>query len=52
MKIVVVIARILLGLPFVVFGADWFFHFMEPVGNLSPGAQAWVDAMQATGYAT
>ena len=36
MKIVVLIARILLGLVFVVFGSNGFLHFI-PMGQLPPG---------------
>lgn len=50
MKIIVVIVRITLGLPFVVFGANGLFEFMDPAGEMSAEGQAFVDALWATGY--
>jgi uncharacterized membrane protein YphA (DoxX/SURF4 family) len=49
MKLAVTIARILLGLPFLVFGLNGFFHFMEPPPQ-PPEAQAFLGALEASGY--
>ena len=50
MKIVVLIARILLGLVFVVFGADKLFHFI-PQGPLPTGAAGeFTHALMTTKY--
>ncbi len=52
MKIVVMIARILLGLCFVVFGLNGFFHFI-PMGPLPPPdspAGQFFAAVSSTGY--
>lgn len=44
------IARILLGLPFLVFGLNGFFHFMEtPAPPPGPAAE-FMSALEATGY--
>ena len=49
MKIVVTIARILLGLLFFVFGLNGFFHFM-PNPPPTPAAGAFFGALIATHY--
>jgi putative oxidoreductase len=49
MKIVVIIARILLGLAFFVFGLNGFFHFM-PNPPPTPAAGAFFGALIATHY--
>jgi uncharacterized membrane protein YphA (DoxX/SURF4 family) len=52
MKIVAIICRILLGLLFVVFGLNGFFHFI-PSGALPPPTTPvgeWLDAMMKSGW--
>jgi putative oxidoreductase len=50
MKIVVTIARILMGLIFAVFGANMFFHFI-PNPSLPPGPMKdFTTVMGSTGY--
>ncbi|MHC4972533.1 MAG: DoxX family membrane protein [Planctomycetota bacterium] len=49
MKIAIIVARILLGLPFLVFGLNGFLEFLEDP-ELSVRGQAFVDAMHQTGY--
>jgi uncharacterized membrane protein YphA (DoxX/SURF4 family) len=49
MKIVVIVARILLGLVFMVFGLNGFLHFM-PNPPPMPAAGAFFGALFATGY--
>lgn len=45
------IARILLGLPLVVFGLNCFLNFIPPPPKpLAPGAAAFAGALAATGY--
>lgn len=52
MKIVVLIARILLGLVFLVFGLDKLFHFF-PVQPMPPGVIVeYMHAMMSTHYMT
>ncbi len=51
MKIAVVIARILLGLPFLIFGLNDFFHFI-PVQPMPGDAGALVIIMLAHGWLT
>jgi putative oxidoreductase len=48
-KIAVVIARILLGMLFVVFGSDFFLHFLPEV-EASKSGVAFLEALFATGY--
>ena len=43
------IARILLGLPFVVFGLNGFFHFM-PMQPMPEKAMAFFSGLMASGY--
>jgi uncharacterized membrane protein YphA (DoxX/SURF4 family) len=49
MRIVAIIARILLGLVFFVFGLNGFLHFM-PNPPPTPAAGAFFGALAATGY--
>ena len=49
MKIATVIARILLGLLFVVFGSNAFLHFI-PMPPMSGHPGEFIGAMYATGY--
>jgi putative oxidoreductase len=47
----VVIARVLLGFVFAVFGLDFFFHFLPPLpGQPSAAGNAFLEALLATGY--
>jgi putative oxidoreductase len=50
MKIVTIIARILLGLMFVVFGLNGFLHFLSMKGELPPTAMQFIGAIATTGY--
>lgn len=50
MRHAITIARLLLGLAFVVFGLDYFFHFMPPMGEPSAEGMAYLDALFATGF--
>ena len=50
MKYVIVIVRLLLGLEFVVFGANAFFHFMGPVPEMEGQAGAFITALMTSGY--
>jgi len=50
-RFVPVVARVLLGLVFFVFGLDYFLHFMPaPQGPFPPGAMAFGGALMQTGY--
>lgn len=49
MKIATIIARILLGLVFVVFGSNAFLHFI-PAPPMSGPSGAFIGAMMDTGY--
>src|SRR5438309_2235359 len=49
MKIVVVIARILLGLPFLIFGLNDFFHFI-PMQTIPGDAGTLVTIMETHGW--
>ena len=49
MKYVVIGARILLGLPFLIFGLDGFFHFVEHPEH-GAAAGAFLGALGDTGY--
>ena len=49
MKIVEIIARVLLGLVFVVFGSNAFLHFIN-APPMSGSAGAFIGAMMDTGY--
>lgn len=49
MKVVTVIARILLGLMFAVFGSNAFLHFM-PMPPMSGYPAEFIGSMNATGY--
>ncbi len=50
MKIVTIIARILLGLIFLVFGCNGFLHFIHPPPPANPLAVQYFTALAATGY--
>lgn len=51
MKIAVLIARILLGLIYVVFGLNFFFHFLPmPQPKMSPEATAFSGGLFGSGY--
>jgi|ERR1017187_4834446 hypothetical protein len=49
MKIVTIIARVLLGLVFVVFGSNAFLHFIPTPPMSGPGG-AFITALMDTGY--
>jgi uncharacterized membrane protein YphA (DoxX/SURF4 family) len=49
MKIVTIIARILLGLVFTVFGSNAFLHFM-PMPEMTGYPAQFIGSMAATGY--
>ena len=49
MKVVTIIARVLLGLVFVVFGSNAFLHFI-PMPPMEGPAGAFIGAMAGTGY--
>ena len=50
MKILTIIARILLGLVFTVFGLNAFFHFMGPMPQMTGYPAQFMGSMAATGY--
>lgn len=53
MRVVALICRILLGLIFVVFGLNGFFHFIPMKGAMPPAttpAGEWMDAMMKSGW--
>ena len=50
MKYVIVIARVLLGLVFVVFGSNAFLHFMSPPPEMHGQAAAFITALMSSGY--
>ena len=52
MKHLPTIAGVLLGLPFVVFGLDFFFNFIPKPGGPPPGSPAalFMGALIPTGY--
>src|SRR6266404_1953625 len=50
MKYVIVIVRVLLGLEFVVFGANAFLQFMGPVPEMHGQAGAFMTALMSSGY--
>jgi uncharacterized membrane protein YphA (DoxX/SURF4 family) len=50
MKYVIVIVRVLLGLQFVVFGANAFLHFMGPIPEMPGQAGAFMTALMSSGY--
>jgi len=50
MKKVVLVARILLGLPFLVFGLNGLLHFMEPPGEFPEEAMAFMQALEESVY--
>lgn len=49
MKYVIIIARVLLGLVFVVFGSNAFLHFI-PMPKLEGQAGAFIGALASSGY--
>ena len=50
MKYVIIIARVLLGLLFVVFGLNGFLHFMGPMPEMQGHAGAFINALATSGY--
>ncbi|HEX8491049.1 MAG TPA: hypothetical protein VF626_08525 [Chthoniobacterales bacterium] len=50
MKYVIIIARVLLGLLFFVFGLNGFFHFMGPMPEMQGQAGAFITALNSSGY--
>lgn len=46
----VLVARLLLAVPLLVFGLNGFLHFMEPPGELPAEALSFLGALDATGY--
>ncbi|MGI8956242.1 MAG: hypothetical protein ACR2II_04920 [Chthoniobacterales bacterium] len=50
MKIVTIIARVLLGLTFVVFGLNGFFHFIHMPPPAGETAKQFGTALASTGY--
>jgi uncharacterized membrane protein YphA (DoxX/SURF4 family) len=50
MKYVIIIARVLLGLVFVVFGSNAFLHFMGPMPEMQGQAGAFITALMSSGY--
>lgn len=53
MKTAILIARLILGLIFLLFGLDYFLHFMSHIINFPPAgekADAFFGAIGATGY--
>ena len=50
MKYVIIIVRVLLGLLFVVFGANGFLHFLGPMPEMQGQAGAFITALASSGY--
>jgi uncharacterized membrane protein YphA (DoxX/SURF4 family) len=50
MKYVIIIARVLLGLVFVVFGSNGFLHFLGPMPEMHGQAGAFITALVSSGY--
>jgi putative oxidoreductase len=50
MKYVIIIVRVLLGLAFVVFGSNAFFHFLGPTPEMNGQAGAFITALMSSGY--
>jgi putative oxidoreductase len=50
MKILTIIARVLLGLVFTVFGLNAFLHFMGPMPEMTEYPAQFIGSMAATGY--
>ena len=50
MKIVTIIARVLLGVVFVVFGFNGFFHFIPMPPSTNPAAGQFFAAVSTTGF--
>jgi uncharacterized membrane protein YphA (DoxX/SURF4 family) len=47
---IALIARLILGLPLVVFGLNGFLHYFEPPVELPVAGMAFLEALEATGY--
>jgi putative oxidoreductase len=50
MKYVIIIARVLLGLLFLIFGLNGFLHFMGPIPEMQGQAGAFITALASSGY--
>ena len=50
MKAAVLTARVLLGAPLIVFGLNGFLNFLEPPGDMSPEAGAFITALGNSEY--
>ena len=51
MKYAILAVRMLLGLAFVVFGSNYFLHFLAmPMPELTPAAKSFMDAVVPSGY--
>ena len=50
MKYLIIIARVLLGLVFAVFGSNGFLHFMGPMPEIPGQAGAFMGALFKSGY--
>ena len=50
MKNAIVVARVLLGLPFLIFGLNEFWNFMDPPTDLPEPAAAFMKALEDAGY--
>jgi hypothetical protein len=51
MSKLVLVSRVLLGLPLLVFGANHLLHFMEPPSDqFTPAATAFLSALDGSGY--
>lgn len=50
MKYVIIIARVVLGLAFVVFGSNAFVHFLGPMPEMHGQAGAFITALMSSGY--
>ncbi|HYJ06514.1 MAG TPA: hypothetical protein VEX43_15365 [Chthoniobacterales bacterium] len=50
MKYIIIIARVLLGLVFTVFGLNGFLHFMGPMPEMQGQAGAFITALASSGY--
>ncbi|HWB26257.1 MAG TPA: hypothetical protein VG738_12290 [Chitinophagaceae bacterium] len=50
MKITVAISRVFLGLLYVIFGLDYFFHFIPYTPHHTGAAEALISGLMGTGY--
>ena len=50
MQKAVLLARLLLGAPLIIFGLNGFLHFMEPPGEFPPEAISFLTALNESGY--